>query len=175
MHTLILISPRTEVSFGRLYSTVCKESENLTSKRTPNRINSGTPTHWYPDTKDRYRHIYFKALELATREIKRRFDQEDLYVMLLERLKISNLQNYFTPDIDQNHLKFQLSLLSDMTKSAYQYQVHTVTNVRTIVEAMNKSEIYKSMLTDVYKLLQLYFTFPVTTSTAEGLFLPWVE
>ena len=96
-------------------------------------------------------------------------------MLLLERLKISNLQNYFTPDIDQNHLKFQLSLLSDMTKSAYQYQVHTVTNVRTIVEAMNKSEIYKSMLTDVYKLLQLYFTFPVTTSTAEGLFLPWVE
>ena len=93
MHTLILISPRTEVSFGRLYSTVCKESENLTSKRTPNRINSGTPTHWYPDTKDRYRHIYFKALELATREIKRRFDQEDLYVVIreIENLKFTEL------------------------------------------------------------------------------------
>ena len=93
VHTLILISPRTEVSFGRLYSTVCKESENLTSKRTPNRINSGTPTHWYPDTKDRYRHIYFKALELATREIKRRFDQEDLYVVIreIENLKFTEL------------------------------------------------------------------------------------
>ena len=99
---------------------------------------------------------------------------EDLLIKSSNGKKISDisakLQNYFTPDIDQNRLKCQLSLLSDMIKSAYQNQVHTVTNVRTIVEAMNKSEIYKSMLIEVYKLLQLYFTFPVTTSTAERSF-----
>ena len=42
------------------------------------RIHGGAPTHRYPDPKDRYCHIYFEALELATGEIKRRFDREDL-------------------------------------------------------------------------------------------------
>ena len=36
---------------------------------------------------------------------------------------------------------------------------------------MNTSEIYKAMLSKVYKLLQLYFTFPVTTAAAERSFL----
>ena len=45
-----------------------------------------------------------------------------------------------------------------------------VTNVRTRAEAMKTSEIYKAMLSEVYKLLQLYFTFPVNTATAERLF-----
>ena len=48
--------------------------------------------------------------------------------------------------------------------------VTKVTNVQTIAEAMNTSEIYKAMLSEVHKLLQLYFTFPVTMATAERSF-----
>uniref|UniRef100_A0A1X7U9Z0 HAT C-terminal dimerisation domain-containing protein n=1 Tax=Amphimedon queenslandica TaxID=400682 RepID=A0A1X7U9Z0_AMPQE len=130
-----------------------------------------------------YSAIADEALELATGEVKRRFDQEDLFMIReIEDLRIKSingqkimdisdkLQNYCTPDIDQNRLKCQLSLLSDMIKSAIQNQDQMVINVRTIVEAMNTSEIYKGMLTEVYKMLELYFTFPVTTSTAERFF-----
>ena len=49
-------------------------------------------------------------------------------------------------------------------------KIKKVTNVRTIAEAMNKSTIYKGMLGEVDKLLKLYFTFPVTTATAERSF-----
>ena len=35
---------------------------------------------------------------------------------------------------------------------------------------MLKSEMYQKMLTEIDKLLLLYFTFPVTTSTAERSF-----
>ena len=45
-----------------------------------------------------------------------------------------------------------------------------MTNVRTIVQAMNESQIYKGMLLEVDRLLKLYLTFPVTTSTAERSF-----
>ena len=45
------------------------------------------------------------------------------------------------------------------------------TNVRTIPDAMMQSDIYKTMLCEVNKLLLLYFTFPVTTATAEWFFL----
>ena len=185
-----LTSLRTTESFSTFYATIRQESENLTEeptlpryRRAPKRVDGGGSTHRYPNPIDRYRHIYFEALELATGEVKRRFDQEDLFIIReMEDLlikssngeKISDisekLQNYFTPDIDQDRLKCQLSLLSDMIKSAFQNQVQMVTNVRTIVEAMNKSEIYKGMLTEVYKMLQIYFTFPVTTSTAERSF-----
>ena len=48
--------------------------------------------------------------------------------------------------------------------------VTKVTSIRTIAEAMNTSDIYKTMLSVVNKLLQLYFTFPVTTATAERPF-----
>ena len=48
--------------------------------------------------------------------------------------------------------------------------VTRVTNLRTIAKAMSTSDIYRSMLSEVNKLLTLYFTFPVTTATAEQLF-----
>ena len=35
---------------------------------------------------------------------------------------------------------------------------------------MLESEVYQNMLTEIHKLLVLYFTFPVTTSTAERSF-----
>ena len=37
-------------------------------------------------------------------------------------------------------------------------------------EAMNKSHVYKGMLSEVNKLLKFYLTFPVTTATAEWSF-----
>ena len=42
--------------------------------------------------------------------------------------------------------------------------------MQTIVSAMNESAIYKGMLQEVDKLLRLYVTFPMTTSTAEHSF-----
>ena len=75
-------------------------------------------------------------------------------------------------DIDLEHLKIQLSLVQDMIKTANSESIPVtkVTNVRTIAEAMNTSDIYKTMLSEVNRLLQLYFTFPVTTATAERSF-----
>ena len=40
----------------------------------------------------------------------------------------------------------------------------------TISDAMNTSTIYKSMLSEVDKLLKLYYTFPVTTASSERSF-----
>lgn len=49
-------------------------------------------------------------------------------------------------------------------------QVTTVTNIRTIAQAINSNHIYKKMLSEVFMLLSLYFTFPVTTASAERSF-----
>ena len=63
-------------------------------------------------------------------------------------------------------------MIPDMLRTAFDNTsgIKEVTSVRTIATAMNKSEIYKGMLQEVDKLLKLYFTFPVTTATAERSF-----
>ena len=48
-------------------------------------------------------------------------------------------------------------------------EVRHVTSVRTVCEAMNKNA-HKSLLSEVHKLLRLYFTIPITTSTSERTF-----
>ena len=65
-------------------------------------------------------------------------------------------------------------MLSDMIKTAFSSNVSVkkVTNVRTIADTMEQSEIYKGMLSQINKVLILYFTFPVTSATAEIIFIP---
>ena len=74
---------------------------------------------------------------------------------------------YLKDDFDLKRLKTQLSILTDMIKTSSLSTIKKVTNVQTIVSTLNENEIYKIMLQEVDKLLRLYLTFPVTTSTAE--------
>ena len=49
-------------------------------------------------------------------------------------------------------------------------RVTEVTTLQTICEVMNKNDIYKSLLSEVHKLLRLYLTVPVSSATAERTF-----
>ena len=58
-----------------------------------------------------------------------------------------------------------------MIKTAFTETIITkVTNVGTVGAAMERSEIDKQMLSEVDKLVRLYFTFPVPTAAAERSF-----
>ena len=82
-----------------------------------------------------------------------------------------SLQKYLENDIDKARFAVQLSMVADMIKNAFQHTtIKSVTNVRTIAEGMNQSEIYKRMLGEIHKVLKNYFTFPVTSATAERSF-----
>ena len=75
-------------------------------------------------------------------------------------------------DVDYSQLKIQLLMLPDMIKTAFanNISIKKVTNVRTIADAMHQSEIYSGMLSEIDKVLKIYFTFPVTSATAERSF-----
>ena len=78
---------------------------------------------------------------------------------------------YLEKDINVQTFCTQLTMVADMIKTAFQHTpVKKVTSLRTIADAMNQSEIYKRMLGEIDKVLKLYFTFPVTSSTAERSF-----
>ena len=125
--------------------------------------------------------MYFEVCELAAGEVERRFIQKDMGIIndieesLIEsangnnQTSISEDLETYLKDFDIERLKILLSMLQDAIKTS-SLSVKKVTNVRTIVQAMNESQIYKGMLLEVDKLLKLYLTFPVTTSTAERSF-----
>ena len=105
--------------------------------------------------------------------MEQRFDQTDLHIIKdLELLLLSAangaqfqipeaLSSYMEGDVDQARLKIQLLMIPDMIKTAFDGSIKKVTIMRTLTGAMNKSEIYKDMLSEVDKLLKMYFTFPV--------------
>ena len=45
-----------------------------------------------------------------------------------------------------------------------------MTNVRTICDIMSEVGVAKELFSEVFRLLQIFFTLPVTTSTAERTF-----
>ena len=78
--------------------------------------------------------------------------------------------DFLRDDIEIDRLKVQLHMLPDLINTALAGNIKKVTNIRTIVDALVKSEIYQNMLCEVNKVILLYFTFPVTTATAECSF-----
>ena len=100
----------------------------------PRRLDEGENPHCYLEPKDRYRHIYFEAIELVTGEVERRFDQPDLRIIKDLEILLLNVANgelhvgqgylseapsYIEGDIDQACLKIQLLMIPDMIKTAF--------------------------------------------------------
>ena len=174
-----LQSLRTEAKFDHFYEQVVEQSSSSTvteepkfprSRKLPKRLDEGACPHRYLVLKDRYRHVYFEALELATGEIERRFNQSDLQLIKeLELLLIKagngekvepiseSVWKYLENDVDPDHLMVQLSVIPNLIKTAFadNITIKKVTNVRTIADAMNQNEIYKRMLNEVDKLLRI--------------------
>ena len=78
-----------------------------------------------------------------------------------------NLETYLKDaGFDIEKLKMQVPMLIKTNTQV----IKQVTSVRTIAGAMAESDIYKEMLPEINKLLELYLVFPVTTATAERSF-----
>ena len=184
---LHLSSLRSEEKFTTFYSDIVKSSGGLTDepilpryRRAPRRMDDGAQPHRFTCPKDRYRQAYFEVLEQACGEIESCFDQSDLSVVSdRESLLVNAANGQDIPEIPQfltkyqinlARLKTQLLMLPDTISTAFTGTVKMVTNVRTIADALNQSNIVKGMLNEVDKLLQVYFTFPVTSATAERSF-----
>ena len=81
-----------------------------------------------------------------------------------------NLETYLKDaGFDMENLKMQVPMLPSVIKTSSQV-IKQVTSVRTIAGAMAESDIYKGMLPEINKLLELYLVFPVTAAMAERSF-----
>ncbi len=184
-----LKSQRTESKFDTFYQHIVDQASSITeppslprNRKAPRRFDAGQNPHQYSNPKDRFRHIYFEAIEVVVGEVERRFEQEDLKVaqeiecLLLSAangnvIDISDaVSSFIEGDIDKSRLSVQLPMVQDMINTALGGSIKKTTNLRTIAEAMNKSNIYKTMLSEVDKLLKIHLTTPITSATAERSF-----
>ena len=134
-------------------------------RKAPKRFNEGAQPHRYTSPEERYCQAYFEVLDLAGGEIEK------------PTTKIFRKFQKLLPNISEERLiwlmKIQLPMLPDAISTAFAgslIRVQKVTNVRTIADTFNQSEIVKGMLSEVDKLLRGYLTFPVTSATAERSF-----
>jgi len=182
---------RRDEAFNLFYDGVVKVAEDLAIgqpqlpryRRPPARKDDGSRPHHFSIPRDYYRQLYFQACDLLLRELDDRFNQDELApVLALESLliKAGNGENYdnelqsvedscYANDVNFSALKRQLPLLVDVVK-ALKPTIHKVTSVRALCEAMNVNKTYKLMLSEVHKLLCLYLTVPITSSTCERTF-----
>ena len=185
-----LKSLRTETMYNRFYDHTVEESGSLTEepklpriRKAPRRIDHGSSPHTYACAKDIYRHAYYEALDLVSEEVERRFQQSDINTIKEIEVVLLSASNgdvtdslpdtvvdFLKNDLEVDRLKVQLHMLPDLINTALAGSIKKVTNVRTIVDALVKSDIYQNMLCEVNKVILLYFTFPVTTATAERSF-----
>lgn len=87
---------------------------------------------------------------------------------------VEDLQMYKN-DLDLKRLHTQLLMLPDLirtrnTKLSSDVPIRKVTNVRTICDVMKEVQVGKEMLSQVVRLLKIFYTIPVMTSTAERSF-----
>ena len=185
---------RSEESFERFYTRVVEDSQDLTSspilpryRKLPRRLDDGTTTHRFETPKSLFKQQYNETLDLLGGELTKRFQQkrgmpiaaaletlvskafsEDFVFSFPEELSI------YSKDVNFDRLKIQIQMLPDLLKSYNvanpSQKIKNVTNLRTVCDIMNSIESSKVMLSEVYKLLRISVTIPVTSSTAERTF-----
>ena len=183
-------SLRNEAAFTSFYKTVLELSSSVTDgpvlpryRKAPKRFECAQP-HRFSSPEEMYRVTYFEALDYACGEVQRRFDQSDLAtVSEIESLLLdasngktpteisTTVQDFFREKIDLSRFNIQ-QMLPDALKTTFpgSSSIKAVTSIRTIADALNQSDVVKGMLSEVDKVLKAYFSFPVTSATAERAF-----
>lgn len=183
---------RNDAAFHSFYQSVVSEATEFTydpvlprQKKLPKRIDDGASSHTYSTPEEIYRHQYYKAIDLLTAEIQRRFDQPT-FTLLQEIEKVlidscngesvqlsSSFQKLCESDLEMDMLKILLLMLPDVILTAnkeYTIGIKQVTTVKTLCEVFNVCKFPKTMLSEVDRLVRLYLTIPLTTCTSERSF-----
>ena len=133
---------------------------------------------FHSDIQRHYRQIYYEALDFLTRAIQKRFEKPDyqIYVNLENLLlKAANKEDFseeknlvtafYDTDFDAQRLKVHLEIFGE------DYTKLITKDLRSIMEHLRDfSEIQKSLISEVTKLVKLILVLPATNATSESAF-----
>lgn len=183
-----LKSARDEEVFSTMWTQLEEQADNLglsqpavpRLRRPPQKLDAGLPSHSFRNLEEYYRSIYYPVLDSCYESITKRFDSEDfLNIESLERnivtfltgergdLKLS-LQDVtpFEGDVDLPRLELHLSMLKDVCR----VRNLTVTSFNHLRDLFKSDESLRTILSEVMILVELFYTIPITTCTAERSF-----
>ena len=122
-------------------------------RKLPKRLDSEEENNRFSDEKTFYRVHYFSAIDSAVSELERRLGQEALEIPL-------QMEQYLISMANSENVKFSQALI-DM----YHRDIVRTTSYDEIIVKGNTK-----IFTEIEKLLCIYLTIPVTTSTVERSF-----
>ena len=125
-----------------------------------------------PTVEDLYRKEYYQAIDCVKGELERRFNIEKMLINSANGKSYSfpnTFKEIYDKDIDMEKLSLQLQLLPDAMKGS-PTKIKEVTRIRTICDILNDQPGVKNLLSEVHKVLGIYYTIPGTTASAERSF-----
>ena len=186
---------RTDAAFDSFFSHVVADCKDLTDpptlprqRRQPQLMDTGGTSHTFNNPELYFRQKYFEVLDTVGGELKHRFQQDRGMPMAaaLEKVLLDATQETLTDDslprelemyskdINVPNLTIQLKMLPDLVRAFNENNPATaikeVTTLRTLCDIMNGMPSSKVMFSEVFTLLRLVLTIPVTTATAERTF-----
>ena len=160
----------------------------LPRQRIPPKRLGGDSAHEFEDVKSFFRQQYFHALDVASQELTRRFNQNRgmNIAAIAEKVLIDSCNQYsgntvsipkeidiYENEIELQRLSIQLKMLPDLVKTyneQTQNNICQVTSLRSLCDIMTTVTSSRNLLSEVYKLLHICCTIPVTSATAERTF-----
>ena len=183
---------RTESAFDHFYDCIVREANNLTDepvlprkRKAPKRMDDGAEPHAFDTPRDYHKQLYFEMLDVVCNEISRRFNQKDLNVVIdMEKLLLAagngeeialpdTIRIKYGGDLHMDRLFTHLKMFPDIVRRFSEQTgstVKRVTSVSTLSQIMNDTPGAKVLCTELHRLIQLFLTIPVTTSTSERTF-----
>lgn len=187
---------RKEEASDAFYMRVTEGAKEMTAslalprhKQPPKRHDDGSSSHQFSTLKYYFRRQYYEVLDLIVSELKMQFQHErgmpvaamiekvivDAANGTSESVDLPKELQLYEKDLDLARLKVQLQMVPDLIttrnkKLPNMVPITKMTNLRALCDAMNEVSMSKDMVSEVRRLLQIFYTIPVKTSTAEQTF-----
>ena len=175
---------RSDECFDGFFKGVCTEAQDICDpptlprkRRPPARLDDGSQPQVFTDVQEFYRQQFFEGIDIIVADLKRRFHQKIFCAARsVEQRMVSSMSKEqqvdipddiaetYAGDVDMSKLKTQLTQLPDVEA------LENGGSIQTLVEALRCQRGVRKLLSEVDKLLRIYLTCPVTTSTAERTF-----
>ena len=152
-------------------------------RKMPKRYEQGSGAHFFPETnQQRYRKVYFEALDLVVNCVKTRFDQpgyrvlrnvEDLLVKAVRsefeayQDEFAFVTNFYGEDLDAAVLKVQLETL----RTEFERSKSLSASLSSIFDYFRELQpAMRTIYSQIVRLIKLLIVMPATNATSERSF-----
>ena len=143
-----------------------KEPKLPRQHKVPRRIDEGTEASFFPATaQDLYRHKYFTILDGVLVGLNDRFEPDKTsehlkkveQFLIGEEKSVEYIKEHYHEDVCGPRLVLHRDMLFDRAR----HQGTQLEDTQCVVDFLIKDEMFRSMITEVSKLVRIIFTLPV--------------